>query len=75
MRQPGQDVACEQVGFGGVPIAGQDKRFDPQRAIGVELGEHLVGIAYDYGTAAGVRAADTGPEIVLGIAVAGGRLA
>lgn len=41
----------------------------------MELGEHLVGIAHNRRAAAGTRAADTGPEIVLGIAIACRRLA
>ena len=47
--QPRENVTGEEVGFGGVRIAGEDEGLDTQRAIGVQLGQHLVGIADDRG--------------------------
>lgn len=42
MLQARKDVACEQVGLGGVRIAGEDESLDAERTIGVQLGQDLV---------------------------------
>ena len=75
MVQPWQDVAGEEVAFGLVRIAGEDERLDAQGLIGLELRQHLVGVADDGGAAAGAGAADAGPQVLLRIAVVAGRRA
>ena len=75
MLEAGQDVPREQVGLGSVGVARQDERLDAHRLVGLQLGEHLVGIADDRGTAAGAGAADAGPQIVLDVTLVAGRLA
>ena len=68
-------MAREQVRLRSMRIAREDEGLNAHIAIGVEFGEHLIGIADDRRAAAGARAADAGPQIGFGIAVIGGVLA
>ena len=54
-------MAGEQIALGLVRITRQDEAFDAQAPIGIELGQHLIGIADDGGAAARAGAADAGP--------------
>jgi hypothetical protein len=69
MRHSRQHVAAEQIGLGRMGVAGQDEGIDAERLIGLQLGQHLVGIADNGGAAARAGAADAGPEVVLDIAI------
>ena len=75
MLEVRQDMAREQVGLGGVRVAGQDERLDAHRLVGAQLGEHLVRVADDRGAAARAGAADAGPQIVLDVALRAGGFA
>ncbi len=67
-----QYVPREQVGLCRMRIARQDKRHNSQGALDIQLGPHLIGITDVGRAAARAGAADTGPEIGLGIAVVRG---
>ena len=75
MVEPGQHVPRKQVRLVEVWIAGQDEGLDSERPIGIQLGQHLIGITHDGGAAARPCPADAGPEIVLDISLGARRLA
>ena len=68
-------MAGEEVGFGGVRVAGQDEGLYAQVGVRRELGQHLVGVADDGRARPGAGAADAGPQVRLGIAVVVGAVA
>jgi hypothetical protein len=58
-----------------VGVAGQDEGVDADVAVGLELCDHLVGVADDGGAGAAAGLADPGPQVVLGVALVVGGLA
>lgn len=75
MVKVGQHMAGEQVGFGGVRVAGQDESVHAEVRVGADLGQHLIGIADDGRASARARAADAGPQVRFGVAVVIGDVA
>lgn len=75
MVKVGQHMPGEQVGFGGMRVAGQDESLHAEVSVGTDLGEHLIGITDDGRSGARARTADASPQVRFGVAVVIGDVA